>query len=195
MNCWSNIGKMSAITGQILKHSRLLLPSLNFLQPCRTKVIVSHSDKFFRMGRLKRKYLQRAPIIITKEDGSVSIEGVSDKKTPSVVDYKTPEYLFRGNPGPDGSGDLGIFPEPDLSRPRKEFAGLKAYEDASPEVKDVLSLRFAKRRDQIEVVREDYRYTYQMSKQLLDNYLVKNLKMSRFLDRNSNVSFLQNDGG
>lgn len=151
---------MSAITGQILKQSRLLLPSLNFLQPCRTKVIVSHTDKFFRMGRLKRKYLQRSPIIITKEDGSVYIEGVSDKKTPSVVDYKSPEYLFRGNPGPDGSGDLGIFPEPDLGRPRQEFAGLKAYEDASPEVKDVLSLKFAKRRDHIAVVKEDYRYTY-----------------------------------
>jgi len=109
------------------------------------------------MGRLKRKYLQRSPIIITKEDGSVYIEGVSDKKTPSVVDYKSPEYLFRGNPGPDGSGDLGIFPEPDLGRPRQEFAGLKAYEDASPEVKDVLSLKFAKRRDHIAVVKEDYR--------------------------------------
>ena len=150
---------MSAITGQILKQTRLLLPSLNLLQPCRTKIIVSHTDKYFRMGRLKRKYLQRSPIIVTKEDGSVVIEGVSDKKTPSVVNYKSPEYLFRGNPGPDGSGDLGIFPEPDLSRPRLEFAGLKAYEDASPEVKDVLSLKFAKRRDHVAVVREDYRYT------------------------------------
>ena len=148
---------MSAITGQILKQT-LLLPSLLYAQPCRTKIIVSHSDKFFKMGKLKWKYLQKTPIIKTKEDGRVYIEGMSDKKNPSVVDYRVPQYYYRGNPGPDASGDMGIFPEPDLNRPRKEFAGLKAYEQASPEVKDVLSLKFATRAQHVEVVKEDYRY-------------------------------------
>ena len=148
---------MSAISGQILKQT-LLLPSLLYAQPCRTKIIVSHTDKIFKMGRLKKKYLQKTPIIKINEEGRVYIEGMSDKKNPSVVDYRMPEYYYRGNPGPDASGDMGIFPEPDLNRPRKEFAGLKAYEQASPEVKDVLSLKFANREHHIEVAKEDYRY-------------------------------------
>merc|ERR1719369_263054 len=109
------------------------------------------------MGTLKRKYLKRAPIVTTKESGEVIVEGVSNKQYPQVAPWKTPEYMFRGNPGEDGSGDLEIYPEPDLKRPMLEFVGHKAYENASPEVKRVLSLEMGRRSDIKKIVNEEYR--------------------------------------
>jgi len=108
---------------------------------------IALSDGLFRMGRLKKKYMAKAPIIITKENGEVFVEGVSNKQYPQVAPWKAPEYYYRGNPGEDGSGDMEIYPEPDLKRPMLEYVGHKAYENASPEVKRVLSLEMGRRSD------------------------------------------------
>lgn len=138
-----------------------------FLKPCflpqmvsvagKKTQLMSQTDGIFRMGKLKRKYLTKAPIITFNEDRTVKVEGIKDKTYPLAVSWKMPEYIFRGNPGEDASGDMAIYPEPDLSRPRKGFAGLKAYEEAPEEVKRLLSLEMGRRRDLKAVVREDFR--------------------------------------
>lgn len=123
----------------------------------RFRVVTSNSDGLFKMGRLKKKYLSKSPIIVTNPNGSVTIEGVSEKQHPLPAPWRQPEYLFRGNPGPDGSGDMSILPVPDPKRPQLQFAGLKAYEEASPEVKRVLSLEMGRAKDRTAVIKEDLR--------------------------------------
>ena len=53
---------------------------------------------------------------------------------------------------------MEIYPEPDLNRPMLQFHGLKAYDNAPPEVKRVLSLEFGRRKDINALVQEEYRY-------------------------------------
>ena len=44
-----------------------------------------------------------------------------------------------------------------MKRPMLEFVGLKAYEDASPEVKRILSLEMGRRSDVKKIVNEEFR--------------------------------------
>jgi len=150
MNSLANI----AIKQAFLKPS---LPKLIPQVACMSRVLVSHSDGIFRPGRLRTKYMKKAPIISYKENGEVVVEGVSSKQYPQVAPWTQPDYMFRGNPGEDGSGDMEIYPEPDLKRPMLQFHGLKAYDNATPEVKRVLSLEFGRRCDVKKVVTEEYR--------------------------------------
>ena len=150
---------MNAIAKIVVRQTFLKPKYVPQVTSVATKVIMSHSDGIFRMGKLKTKYLRKAPIITTKANGEVQIEGVSNKQYPQPAPWTKPEYYFRGNPGEDGSGDLGLYPEPDMKRPMLEFVGLKAYENASPEVKRVLSLEMGRRADVKKIVNEDFRYT------------------------------------
>ncbi len=115
-----------------------------------TANLISYSDGKFRMGRIKRQYLQKAPIIKTEPDGTVTIEGISNKQHPLAVPWIEPQHYSRVNPGEHGSGDLAIFPEPDPNRPRSDVAvNCQAYENASPEVRRLLSLEMSRRRDAV----------------------------------------------
>ena len=148
------------------------LPQLNLIATKTTK-LMSNSDGLFRMGKLRSKYNNRSPIIIQNEDGTFRVEGISDKSYPTVVKWKTPEYLFRGEAGPDGSGDLAKYPQVDLTRPRLEFSGLEAYEKAPPEVKHVLSLEMSRRQDMLRVAEEDLRQNVAEHQYDFDSNVVK----------------------
>ena len=64
----------------------------------------------------------------------------------------------RVNPGPDASGDMGIFPnEVDVTKPKLAFTGLKAFEEAPPEVKRLFTLEMGRLRDVKDVLREEMR--------------------------------------
>ena len=68
-------------------------------QICNGSNLISHSDGIFRQGRLRQKYMKKAPIIQTKDNGDIQIEGVSNKQYPQVAPWTQPDYMFRGNPG------------------------------------------------------------------------------------------------
>jgi len=149
---------MNSIANIALRQAFLKPKLPKFLpQICNGSNLIAHTDGIFRQGRLKQKYMKKAPIIQTKENGEIQIEGVSNKQYPQVAPWTQPDYMFRGNPGEDGSGDMEIYPEPDLNRPMLQFHGLKAYDNAPPEVKRVLSLEFGRRNDINNLVREEYR--------------------------------------
>mgnify|MGYP006864024310 CR=1 FL=1 len=80
------------------------------------------------------------------------MQKANSKKKPITLNY------LKNILGEDGSGDMEIYPEPDLNRPMLQFHGLKAYDNAPPEVKRVLSLEFGRRRDINALVQEEYRY-------------------------------------
>lgn len=149
---------MNGISFALAKQSFLKPKCIPQVTQVATVKLLSNSDGMFRMGKLKTKYMRKAPIITYKEDGTRVVEGVSDKQFPLVAKWSNPGYCFRGNPGEHGSGDMTIFPEPDMTRPRLGFEGLKAYEDAPEEVKNVLSLGMSRRDDLKKVVHEDHRY-------------------------------------
>jgi small subunit ribosomal protein S15 len=127
----------------------------SFLPPA--AAISSESDRPPGMGKLKRKYLEKAPIINIAVNGTVFVEGVSNKQHPTPVRWVQPAHVYRGNPGADGSGDMGLFPEPDISRPKPMFSGIKAFDEAPPEVQRILSLEMGRRKEAVSVVKEDFR--------------------------------------
>jgi len=149
--------KMNSIASIALRQAILKPFTPQLTQVANARIYASHSDGLFRMGKLKKRYMQKAPIVVTKDDGSVQVEGVSNKQYPEVAPWRQPDYMYRGNPGEDGSGDLEIYPEPELKRPMLEYVGLKAYDNATPEVKRVLSLEMGRRSDIRKIVNEEYR--------------------------------------
>ena len=91
---------MNSIANIALRQAFLKPKLPKFLpQICNGSNLISHSDGIFRQGRLRQKYMKKAPIIITKENGEVQIEGVSNKQYPQVAPWTQPDYMFRGNPG------------------------------------------------------------------------------------------------
>ena len=66
-------------------------------------------------------------------------------------------HVYRRIQHPEGSGDgSGIpFADIDMLRPRPEYAGGAALEDAPPEVKRVLSLEFGRNKEVIEAYEGD----------------------------------------
>ena len=140
------------------------------------------------MGKLKHKYLQKNPIITNKEDGSVSIEGVSEKQYPLPVPWTNPEYIFVGNPGENASGDMDIHPRDlDLNRPLLQCTGLKAFEEAPAEVKRIFSLEMGRNRDARQVLLEDARELVAEHKYDMDSNVVRIAQLTvqiRDLQRN-----------
>ena len=53
------------------------------------------TDGRFFMGHLKKRYLKRNPIIVAQKDGTVKIEGVSDKQFPLPAVWKAPEHICK----------------------------------------------------------------------------------------------------
>ena len=79
------------------------------------------------------------------------------RKAKKLKKQKENIKLYKNYLGEDGSGDMEIYPEPNLNRPMLQFHGLKAYDNAPPEVKRVLSLEFGRRNDITNLVKEEYR--------------------------------------
>ena len=91
---------MNSIANIALRQAFLKPKLPKFLpQICYGSSLISHTDGIFRLGRLRQKYMKKAPIIQTKENGEVQIEGVSNKQYPQVAPWTHPDYMFRGNPG------------------------------------------------------------------------------------------------
>jgi len=84
-------------------------------------------------------------------------DGVSDKIFPVPIEWRRPNHVYRRIQHPEGSGDgSGIpFADIDMLRPRPEYAGGAALEDAPPEVKRVLSLEFGRNKEVIEAYEGD----------------------------------------
>ena len=118
------------------------------------------TDGWFKMGKIKNQYFTKNPIIIW-ENGIPKTEGVNDKQHPHAVQWRRPAHIRRSNPGPDASGDLGVFPDVtkdiDLTQPQMRFKGLKAFEEAPPEVKKLFTLEYGRMRDIKEILHEELR--------------------------------------
>lgn len=80
---------------------------------------------------------------------------MSEKQFPIKVHWERPTHVRRVMPGEDGSGDLEGLPQVDLERPQSSLSGSEDYVTASPEVRRILSLEFARNRDQVEVIKND----------------------------------------
>lgn len=123
-------------------------------------VHISKATMAFRMGRLKTQYLRRSPIIrVHPDDGTVNVEGVSNKQYPLPVPWLAPKPISRVNPGPKGSGDLRGLPEVDMTRLQPGLASsCKALQNASDEVKRIFSLEMGRRKQVVETIKTDVRY-------------------------------------
>ena len=104
----------------------------------------NHPDEFrVQRGAIKKKYLRRYPLIRTQEDGTVTVEGVSNKALPCPVTWLHPGEAERFRPGENASGDLGnvrsLVDEKYISpsQPKVEYQISKYLMDATPEVKRV----------------------------------------------------------
>ena len=78
---------MNSIASIALRQAFLKPFSPQVTQVANARIYASHSDGLFRMGKLKKRYMQKAPIVVTKDDGSVQVEGVSNKQYPEVGTY------------------------------------------------------------------------------------------------------------
>ena len=75
---------MNSIASIALRQAFLKPFTAQVTQVANARIYASHSDGLFRMGKLKKRYMQKAPIVVTKDDGSVQVEGVSNKQYPEV---------------------------------------------------------------------------------------------------------------
>ena len=100
-------------------------------------------------GSVKKRYLRKYPLIKTLKDGTVEVEGVSNKYHPCPVNWVEPTKVQRWMPGEYSSGDMGDLVSltkegsVDYSQPRIEYRKNAALQDAPPELKRV-SLRNSK---------------------------------------------------
>ena len=107
-------------------------------------------DGYFRRvvpkSSIKKRYLRKFPLVRTAEDGTITVEGVSNKQMPCPVPWRQPPQVERWTPGEHSSGDMGDLMSLsqngplDISQPRLEYEKSKEYIEAPAEVKRV-SLR------------------------------------------------------
>ena len=106
-----------------------------------------HPDDFRPpKGSIKKRYLKKYPLIRTAEDGTVTVEGVSNKAIPCPVPWFDPGKVDRFKPGEHASGDLGdvrsLVDEKHLdpSQPKVDYEISEKLLESSPEVKRVCML-------------------------------------------------------
>jgi len=114
---------------------------------------------FVRYARPPREKLakpeNKSNIILgkTKSDKVFPKPGVSDKAAPIHVKWERPIWIETVNPAVSGDvGGLEQFGEIDLTQPPVTMEGSPELAAAPPEVRRVLSLEFARRRDQMDAV-------------------------------------------
>ncbi len=89
------------------------------------------------------------------------LPGVSPKQFPVPIEWRRPRHFWRRLQSPVASGDGSGNPTGEqigLSRPRAEYEGSKALEEAPEEVKRVMSLEFARNKDLMEVYGHTTKY-------------------------------------
>ena len=106
-------------------------------------------DGYFRRvvpkSSIKKRYLRKFPLVRTAEDGTITVEGVSNKQMPCPVPWRQPPQVERWTPGEHSSGDMGDLMSLsqngplDISQPRLEYEKSKEYIEAPAEVKRVRS--------------------------------------------------------
>ena len=102
-----------------------------------------HGEFEPQKGAIKKRYLRKFPLIRTAEDGTVTVEGVSNKQIPCPVPWREPKQVERFRPGEDASGDLAdvrsLVDEKYLapSEPKVEYEPSIELLESPPEVKRV----------------------------------------------------------
>lgn len=89
------------------------------------------------------------------DNSEYAVDGVSNKQYPIKLDWRRPLSVRRIHPSAEGSGDVTPLAEIDLKLPLLRLKGSPVLSEASPEVKKVLSLEYARNRDIIDVLRDD----------------------------------------
>ena len=133
----------------MIKH---LGPNKNPVSCCKFSVSVIRLEEPFRgefkpqKGAIKKRYLRKFPLIRTAEDGTTTVEGVSNKQIPCPVPWKEPNKIDRFRPGENASGDLGdvrsLVNEKilNLTEPKVEYELSEDLLESSPEVKRVRNI-------------------------------------------------------
>lgn len=80
---------------------------------------------------------------------------MSVKQYPVKVEWERPIHVTRVTPGEDGSGDMEGLPEVDPARPLALLEDSEDYKNASPDVKRILSIEFARNSDIVKVIHND----------------------------------------
>jgi len=117
-------------------------------------------------GHIKKSYLRKYPLVRTQKDGTVTVEGVSNKAIPCPVPWYDPRPAVkigseRFRPGEHNSGDLSDVvsmvdaDKIDPSQPKVDYEISEELLKASPEVKRVLSLEFGRKKDLVNKVRNE----------------------------------------
>jgi hypothetical protein len=120
------------------------LKQINRLSCYKFSVSVINNFEFMpAKGSIKKRYLKKFPLIRTAEDGTTTVEGVSNKQIPCPVPWKEPKSIERFRPGEHASGDLGdvrsLINEKslELSEPKVEYELSEDLLESPPEVKRV----------------------------------------------------------
>jgi len=130
----------------------LSISSVNYMDP---------QDFQLPKGSIKKRYMKKFPLIRTAEDGTTTVEGVSNKQIPCPVPWREPQQVERFMPGEHGSGDLGnvqsLVDESHLekSQPRLDYESSKELLKSPVEVKRVLSLEFGRNKDIVSKIRHE----------------------------------------
>jgi len=107
------------------------------------------------LWRKLEKPVDKSQVVLGKRKWNIEYPkpGVSDKVNKIEVKWSRPVTMEICNPQISGDiGGLDYFDKVDMSLPKLKHAGADALEQASPEVKKVLSLEFSRRKDYIETI-------------------------------------------
>eukprot|EP00092_Neocalanus_flemingeri_P036103 GFUD01039307.1.p1 GENE.GFUD01039307.1~~GFUD01039307.1.p1 ORF type:complete len:336 (-),score=75.02 GFUD01039307.1:34-1041(-) len=148
---------------------------MNFLCPRKLPTLT-----FVRYSRPNREKLQKPEdkslVILGKTKPSVAFPkpGISDKTLPIHVKWDRPVMVETVNPQVSGDiGGLEHFGQVDLSQPPVQLENSKALETATEDVKRVLSLDFARRRDVMEKLSQEVLKSVQMHPRDFDSLEVR----------------------
>ena len=135
----------------------------------------------------RERWGPRAPYVHGWNDNSeFSVEGVSDKQFPILLDWRRPERVSRVKPGEHGSGDLEGLPELDREDPVMRLEGVEEFERGSEALKKTKSLAFGKNKDLMDRIKRDMRRSVQrhdMDEESLEVAIARKTAIIRDLQR------------
>jgi hypothetical protein len=129
--------------GRILSQAPQLNSNLRFLSLTQKQFKRNANEKLKKPDDKTDVVIGKVPKIIERRT-----EGVSDVQYPILMKWNKPQRIETCNPAISGDmAGLEHFPKVDLSQPAVHLEGSKEMESASDEVKRILSLEFARRKD------------------------------------------------
>jgi len=165
---------------------------MNFLRPPSLPVLA-----FVRYSRAPHRKLAKpedlGSVVLGKRKPSLAYPkpGISDKALPIHVKWDRPVMVETVNPQVSGDvGGLEHFGSVDLSQPPVKMENSKALQTASEDVKRVLSLEFARRKDVMEKLSKDVLTTVQKHPRDFDSLEVK-ITMATIKIRNLQHELIQ----